>query len=90
MKPIREFPSGKGYADIVYLPQRNVDRPALVIELKWNTSAEGAIAQIMERHYTEWLEGYCGSILLVGINYDRGTKEHTCVIEQWEKGEDPA
>ena len=90
MKPIREFPSGKGYADIVYLPQRNVDRPALVIELKWNTSAEGAIAQIMERHYTEWMEGYCGSILLVGINYDRGTKEHTCVIEQWEKSEDPA
>lgn len=64
-----ELPSGKGVADVVYLPRRNVDCPALVVELKWNKSAKGAIAQIKEREYTSWSCGYTGDILLVGINY---------------------
>lgn len=84
MNPIMELPSGKGYADVVYLPRRNVDRPALVIELKWNKSAQGAIGQIKNKKYASWIEGYTGDILLVGISYDE-RKEHQCVIEKYVK-----
>lgn len=79
---IREFPSGKGYADIVYLPKKKSDKPALVVELKYDQSAEGAIAQIHEKKYVEGLGEYHGNLLLVGINYDKVSKKHTCVIEQ--------
>ncbi|MCI8995796.1 MAG: AAA family ATPase [Lachnospiraceae bacterium] len=82
MNPILEFPSGKGFADVVYLPKRNVNRPALVVELKWNKSAEGGIAQIKERQYASWIQGYTGDILLVAVNYDE-KKGHTCVIEKY-------
>lgn len=85
MNPVMELPSGKGYADVVYLPRRDTDRPALVVELKWNKSAKGAIAQIRDRQYASWIQGYTGDILLVGINYDRESKEHACVIETWRK-----
>ncbi|MCI8448393.1 MAG: AAA family ATPase [Eubacterium sp.] len=81
VNPVMEFPSGKGFADVVYLPKRNVDKPALIIELKWNKSVQGAIAQIKEKEYSAWLEGYTGEILLVGINFDE-KKGHTCVIEK--------
>ena len=81
MNPLLELPSGKGFADVVYLPRRSVDKPALVVELKWNRSAEGAIAQIRERKYASWIENYTGEILLVGISYDE-KKGHTCRIEK--------
>ncbi len=84
MNPIMELPSGKGYADVVYLPLRNVNRPALVVELKWNKSAIGAIAQIKEKQYASWIEGYTGDMLLVGINYNED-KEHECAIEKYIK-----
>ena len=84
MNPVMELPSGKGFADVVYLPRRNVDKPALVVELKWNRSASGAIAQIKDRKYASWIQGYTGEILLVGINYDR-KKGHECVIERYVK-----
>lgn len=87
MTPVMELPSGKGFADVVYLPKRDVDRPALVVELKWDKSAEGAIKQIRDRQYASWIQGYVGDILFVGINYDRKSKEHTCAIEAWEKTE---
>ena len=81
-KFFRELPSGKGFADIVLVPYRNVDKPAIVIELKYNKSAEGAIKQIKERQYGEALKGYAGEIVLVGINYDKKTKNHECTIER--------
>ena len=56
--------------------------PALVIELKWDKSAKGALEQIKRRKYCKSLEEYKGNILLVGINYDKKTKEHECVIER--------
>ncbi len=87
MNPIMELPSGKGFADVVYLPKRDTGRPALVVELKWNKSARGAIAQIKDRQYASWIQGYTGDILLVGINYDKKSKEHTCTIEAWRKEE---
>lgn len=58
--------------------------PALVVELKWDQSAEGAIAQIKEKEYAKWVKGYTGDILLVGVNYCKETKEHQCKIEVME------
>ena len=65
---VREFPTGKGFADIVYLPKKHSDKPAMIVELKYNRSAEGAIAQIKEKKYVESLKEYQGNLLLVGIN----------------------
>ena len=81
---IRELPTGKGFADVVFLPLPSVPKPALVVELKFNKSADTAIRQIKERRYTQALEGYTGEILLVGINYNKNGKDkrHSCVIEK--------
>ena len=68
-----ELPSGKGYADLVYYPKKDSAYPVLVIELKWNQTEGGAIAQIKEKKYPSVLEGYGGDILLVGVNYDADT-----------------
>ena len=64
-----------------------MDKPAAVIELKWNKPVYGAIAQIKERHYVESLKDYLGNLLLVGINYDKKTKKHSCFIEKMQKEE---
>lgn len=80
-----ELLAGDGYADIVYLPKKTSPVPALVIELKWNQSARGAISQIRENNYPSALSGYGGSILLVGISYEKDGKQrhrHTCIIEE--------
>ncbi len=79
----RELPTGKGYADLVLIPRKNVDKPAIVIELKSNETASKAIAQIKNRHYADKVGEYTGNILLVAISYDRDTKEHTCQIERF-------
>lgn len=84
MHPVLEMPSGKGFADVVYLPRRDVARPAIVVELKWKGTAEGAVSQIKRREYASWIENYTGDILLVGIDYD-GEKEHSCLIEKYHK-----
>ena len=76
---------GRVCADIVFLPRKNVSRPALVIELKKDRTARAAIAQIRERHYPQQVEQYTGDMLLVGINYDEDTKKHDCQIELWRK-----
>ena len=81
----RELPTGKGFADLVFIPRRNVDSPALLIELKCNKSADAAIDQIKRREYPVKVAQYSGDILLVGINYDRETKTHTCKIERYTK-----
>mgnify|MGYP000475337846 CR=1 FL=1 len=85
-KPIRELPTGRGFADFVFVPKHEYVNiyPALLVELKWNQSAETAIAQIKERKYPSALESYTGKILLVGINYDVKTKEHQCRIEEYQ------
>ena len=83
-----ELPAGAGCADIVYLPRKDSVLPALVIELKWNQSAESALKQIRERRYPEAIRGYGGDILLVGISYDKeapaGKRKHQCRIEKYE------
>ena len=78
----REYATGKGFADLVMIPRRNVSKPALVIELKVNQSADAAIEQIKRKEYPEKISEYTGDILLVGINYDKETKRHTCYIER--------
>lgn len=78
---VEEMPSGHGLADVVFLPKRYSSLPAMVVELKWNKSAEGAIRQIREKGYPDILEKYGGDIVLVGINYDEESKAHSCKIE---------
>ena len=80
----REFPTGKGFADLVLIPRKeHLEKPAIVIELKWDKSVESAIEQIKERNYISALANYTGNILLVGINYDKAEKSHTCLIESY-------
>ena len=86
-KPVREMPLGRGFADFVFIPKpRYADiYPALVVELKWNKDVTTAIKQIKEKKYPLSLQGFAHDILLVGINYDKKTKEHTCSIEKLAK-----
>lgn len=81
-----ELPAGAGYADIVYLPKHNSMLPALLVELKWNQSAQSAIQQIRSRHYPDALKGYGGELLLVTVSYEKdapaGKRKHSCIIEK--------
>lgn len=83
---LEELPGGTGYADIIYLPKKRSSFPILLIELKWNQTADGAIGQIKRKQYPKSLEGFGSLILLVGISYDKmdSTKKHHCKIESWE------
>ena len=83
---IREFPTGKGFADLCFIPRKMyADKPAVIVELKWDKSARGALEQVKDREYVEALKEYKGNLLMVGVNYDKKTKTHTCVIEKFEK-----
>ena len=86
---VREMPAGKGFADFVFIPRKNAGlRPAMVVELKYNQSADTAIKQIKEKRYQGALAGYEDRILLVGINYDtdgENKKHHICMIEEWKE-----
>ena len=83
-KLIRELPAGKGFADIAFLPLPHTNKPAMVVELKYDRSVSAAIQQIKDRKYIQALEGYTGEILLMGVNYnkDKANKPHSCVIER--------
>ena len=83
----REYATGKGYADLVMIPRRNVSKPALVIELKFNNTADTAIDQIKRKQYPAKIAEYTGDILLVGISYDRDSKQHICRIERYCKND---
>ena len=83
---IQEMPSGKGFADIMFIPKHNVDTAVylpMVIELKWDQTAQTAIGQIRGRNYPERLKGF-EKILLVGISYDKDSKKHECIIEEYQ------
>lgn len=80
---IRELPTGNGFADIVFLPRKNhSDKPAILIELKWDKTAKSGIEQIKKQKYTSALDDYSGNILLVAINYNKHNKLHECIIEE--------
>lgn len=83
---VREMPSGKGFADICMIPRKeHLDKPAVIIELKWDKSTVGALKQIREKNYVSALKEYQGKMLLAGINYNKKTKKHECAIEVLEK-----
>lgn len=78
---VREYPTGKGFADMVFIPKK--DGPAMVIELKWKKDVKTALTQIKEKKYPEGLRKYAGNLLLVGISYDPKTRKHTCIMEKY-------
>lgn len=86
-KPVRELPTGRGFADFVFIPKPEYKStyPALVVELKWNQDTTTALQQIKDKKYPESILDYTGEILLVGINYDKTSKEHQCRIEKYNK-----
>ena len=86
-KPVRELPTGRGFADFVFLPKPEYkeDYPALVVELKWNQKAQTAMQQIKDKKYPDSILAYTGKILLVAINYDKNSKKHQCLIEEYDK-----
>ena len=81
---VEELPTGKGIADVVFIPKRDTSLPAMIVELKWNESSKSAIEQIKAKSYPAILNGYVGEMVLVGINYDEKTKDHSCKIERIE------
>ena len=76
-----EFPSGKGYADIAFIPINKPNKSIILIELKWNKTAKSAIEQIKNKNYPKKFEKLENDILLVGIKYNEKTQQHTCKIE---------
>ena len=84
-KPVRELPTGYGFADFVFMPkpQYSNSYPALLVELKWNKNAETALEQIKKKKYPSSLQNFSHKILLVGINYDKKEKKHSCKIEEF-------
>ena len=79
----RELATGKGFADLVLIPRKNVDKPAVVIELKYDKAVDTAIEQIKRKEYPAKVAQYTDNLLLVGITYDRETKQHNCRIERF-------
>ena len=86
-KPVRELPTGKGFADFIFIPkpEYRAEYPALVVELKWNQNVNTAIQQIRDKNYPDSIEAYTGDILIVGISYDKKSKKHLCKIEEYKK-----
>lgn len=87
-KPVRELPTGRGFADFVFIPKPEYSSayPALIVELKWNKTSKNALQQIKDRKYVDSVLNYTDNILMVGINYDKDTKIHECRIEKYEEG----
>ena len=79
----REYATGKGFADLVLIPRKNVDSPAIVIELKYDKAVGTAIEQIKQKQYPSKVAQYADNLLLVGITYERETKRHRCGIDWW-------
>ncbi|MBR4265631.1 MAG: AAA family ATPase [Bacteroidales bacterium] len=76
-----ELPTGKGFADIVFVPLPNSQRPAIVVELKYDQSADTAISQIKRKNYPASLKGFSKRIILCGINYNKSTSKHEVEME---------
>ena len=80
----REDKSGKGFVDYLFTPKKK-GYPAIILELKYNKSAEEAIDQIKRKKYVDRVSNF-DEILLVGINYSTEAdnhKHHDCIIEKY-------
>ena len=78
----REYQTGTGFADLVLMPRKNTATPAIIVEMKYDGTTGTAIDQIHRRQYTAKVKEYTGNMILVGISYNRKTKEHRCRIER--------
>ena len=84
----RKLAGGKGFAGLAFIPRKTTQTLAIVVELKWNQTADAAIAQIKRKEYVQSLKDYKGEVLLVGINYEskesnsEDYKKHSCKIER--------
>ena len=67
----------------MFIPRKHVDKPAMIVELKYDKDADTAISQIKRKEYTGKVLEYSNNLLLVGINYDKEIKTHSCVIEKY-------
>ena len=85
----RELATGKGFADLVLIPRKNVDKPAIVIELKYDKAVDTAIDQMKRKQYPDKVAQCTDNLLLVGITYDRDTKQHQCRIERFDTTKQP-
>ena len=86
----RELATGKGFADLVLMPRKGVDKPAIVLELKFHGTTGTAIDQIRQRRYPEKVAQHADNLLLVAVSYNREQKHHECTIERWRLGTDAA
>ena len=79
-----ELASGRGYCDILFIPTKSSEKPALIIELKWDKKVKKAIEQIEEKQYAKSLEKfkYHGDVLLIGISYQTKNEKHECKIKK--------
>lgn len=73
--------AGKGIADCLMLPRRP-DLPGIILELKYNSSAQTALRQIREKNYIAAIPKDIRHVILVGINYDKKSKKHECNMEE--------
>lgn len=81
---VREFHFGKGFADIAFIPCENANRPAVLVELRLNENAKGAIKQIESNKYHESLSQITsGDAIIVCINFNKKEKNHTCMIKKY-------
>jgi hypothetical protein len=80
-KIFRELPTGKGFADMVFIPLPKSPRPAIVVELKYDKSAQGAIDQIRRKNYPASLKGFSKRIILLGVNYNKAEAKHEVELE---------
>ncbi|MBP5682327.1 MAG: AAA family ATPase, partial [Bacteroidales bacterium] len=80
-KIFHELPTGKGFADMVFIPLPKSTRPAIVVELKYDKTADSAIDQIKRKEYPKSLVGFSKKIVLCGINYNKTTSKHEVVME---------
>lgn len=78
----RELATGKGFADLTFIPRPNVDKPGIIMELKCNKDTATALQQIKAKNYAAKVCQYTTDIIYVGINYDVDSKMHTCEIEK--------
>ncbi|MBR2199517.1 MAG: AAA family ATPase [Bacteroidales bacterium] len=80
-KIFHELPTGKGFADMVFIPLPKSTRPAIVVELKYDKTADSAIDQIKRKNYPKSLQGFSKKIVLCGINYNKATSKHEVEME---------
>ena len=82
---VRELPSGIGFLDLAFIPRPGINKPAILVELKWNKDAESAIKQMEQNKYSENLSNFTSNLIIAEINYDKKEKKHQCTIKKYKE-----